>query len=72
MVYETRYQVIAIDRDDGERLVYALSPDGRIVPLHARRDEGTAAGNPLAFDVTRRSRREALNPQFNEALPLAA
>jgi hypothetical protein len=72
MVYETRYQVIAIDRDDGERLVYALSPDGRIVPLHARRDEDAPADNLLRFDDSRCLGRDSSNAQFNEALPLAA
>jgi len=77
MVYETRYRVITIDRDDGDRLVYALSPDGWIIPLHAQRNEGataTAPDNLRSLDDARRNahRREASDAQLREALPLAA
>lgn len=77
MVYETRYRVITIDRGDGDRLVYALSPDGRIIPLHAPRGESAnaaAADNLRSLDDARRNahRREASDAQSHEALPLAA
>ncbi len=77
MVYETRYRVITIDCDDGDRLAYALSPDGRIIPLHAPRGESATAAAPdnlRSLDDARRNalRREASDAQPREALPRAA
>ncbi len=77
MVYETRYRVITIDRNKGDRLAYALSPDGRIIPLHMPRNEdadATATDNLRSLDDARRRQLqcEASDRQPGEALPLAA
>lgn len=77
MVYETQYRVITIDRDNGDRLVYALSPNGRIIPLHAQRNEDAnvaAPDNRRSLDDARSNaiQREASETHPCEALPLAA
>ncbi len=75
MADETRYRVITIDRDNGDRLAYALSPDGRIISLHTpRNEEATTTNNLRSFDKAR-SRQllcEASDRHPSEALPLAA
>ncbi|MCI0389533.1 MAG: hypothetical protein MOB07_12320 [Acidobacteria bacterium] len=76
MIYESRYRVITIDRDGGDKLVYALTPDGRIIPLHNRRNEdanAAAANNVRSLDgAPQCHRREASDAQLREALSCAA
>jgi hypothetical protein len=38
MIYESRLKIIAIERRNGERVFYVLSPEGRFILLNEERE----------------------------------